>query len=198
MKNFVRNFNNFYFFTLNNTLNNYFTLNNFVLGILIILRVWGLNLMIVSDILSPDAILTSIKASSKKRVLQEISIAVQNLYGLNQSEVFLALQKREDLGPTGMGHGVAIPHARISSLKSIKGLFAKLIKPLDFGSMDSQNVDLLFVLIAPHESGANHLKALAKISRILRNKSTCEKLRSTVDKSALYSILTTESEIQAA
>lgn len=198
MKNFVRNFNNFYFFTLNNTLNNYFTLNNFVLGILIILRVWGLNLMIVSDILSPDAILTSIKASSKKRVLQEISIAVQNLYGLNQSEVFLALQKREDLGPTGMGHGVAIPHARISSLKSIKGLFAKLIKPLDFGSMDSQNVDLLFVLIAPHESGANHLKALAKISRILRNKSTCEKLRSTVDKSALYSILTTETEIQAA
>jgi PTS system nitrogen regulatory IIA component len=198
VKNFVRNFNNFYFFTLNNTLNNYFTLNNFVLGIQIILRVWGLNLMIVSDILSPDAILTSIKASSKKRVLQEISIAVQNLYGLNQSEVFLALQKREDLGPTGMGHGVAIPHARISSLKSIKGLFAKLIKPLDFGSMDSQNVDLLFVLIAPHESGANHLKALAKISRILRNKSTCEKLRSTVDKSALYSILTTETEIQAA
>ena len=198
MKNLVRNFNNFYFFTLNNTLNNYFTLNNFVLGIQIILRVWGLNLMIVSDILSPDAILTSIKASSKKRVLQEISIAVQNLYGLNQSEVFLALQKREDLGPTGMGHGVAIPHARISSLKSIKGLFAKLIKPLDFGSMDSQNVDLLFVLIAPHESGANHLKALAKISRILRNKSTCEKLRSTVDKSALYSILTTETEIQAA
>ena len=198
MKNLVRNFNNFYFFTLNNTLNNYFTLNNFVLGIQIILRVWGLNLMIVSDILSPDAILTSIKASSKKRVLQEISIAVQNLYGLNQSEVFLALQKREDLGPTGMGHGVAIPHARISSLKSIKGLFAKLIKPLDFGSMDSQNVDLLFVLIAPHESGANHLKALAKISRILRNKSTCEKLRSTVDKSALYSILTTDTEIQAA
>jgi PTS system nitrogen regulatory IIA component len=198
VKNLVRNFNNFYFFTLNNTLNNYFTLNNFVLGIQIILRVWGLNLMIVSDILSPDAILTSIKASSKKRVLQEISIAVQNLYGLNQSEVFLALQKREDLGPTGMGHGVAIPHARISSLKSIKGLFAKLIKPLDFGSMDSQNVDLLFVLIAPHESGANHLKALAKISRILRNKSTCEKLRSTVDKSALYSILTTETEIQAA
>ena len=169
-----------------------------MLGILVLFKVWGLILMIVSEILSPEAILTSIKASSKKRVLQEISIAVENFYGLNQSEVFLALQEREDLGPTGMGHGVAIPHARITSLKSIKGLFAKLIKPLDFGSMDSQNVDLIFVLIAPHESGANHLKALAKISRILRNKTTCEKLRSTVDKSALYSILTTDAEIQAA
>ena len=154
--------------------------------------------MIVSEILSPEAILTSINASSKKRVLQEISIAAENIYGLDQYKVFSALQEREDLGPTGMGHGVAIPHARISSLKSIKGLFAKLIKPLDFGSMDSQNVDLLFVLIAPHESGASHLKALAKVSRILRNKSTCEKLRSTVDKSALYSILTTDAEIQAA
>ena len=97
-----------------------------------------------------------------------------------------------------MCHGVAIRHARISSLNSIIGLFAKLMKPLDFGSMDSQNVDLIFVLIAPHESGASHLKALAKVSRILRNKSTCEKLRSTLDKSALYSILTTDEEIQAA
>ena len=110
----------------------------------------------------------------------------------------MALQEREKLGPTGMGHGVAIPHARINSISSIKGVFAKLINPLDFGSMDSQNVDLIFVLIAPHESGANHLKALAKVSRILRNKSTCEKLRSTIDKSALYSILTTDEEIQAA
>ena len=99
-----------------------------MLGILVLFKVWGLILMIVSEILSPEAILTSIKASSKKRVLQEISIAVENFYGLNQSEVFLALQEREDLGPTGMGHGVAIPHARITSLKSIKGLFAKLIK----------------------------------------------------------------------
>ena len=90
------------------------------------------------------------------------------------------------LGPNGSGKS------------TLMRIFAKLIKPLDFGSMDSQNVDLVFVLIAPHESGANHLKALAKVSRILRNKSTCEKLRSTVDKSALYSILTTDAEIQAA
>ena len=154
--------------------------------------------MIISEILSPDAIFTSIKASSKKRVLQEISVGISNIYGLEQTKVFLALQEREKLGSTGMGHGVAIPHARINSISSIKGVFAKLINPLDFGSMDSQNVDLIFVLIAPHESGANHLKALAKVSRILRNKSTCEKLRSTIDKSALYSILTTDEEIQAA
>ena len=154
--------------------------------------------MVISEILSPDAIFTSIKASSKKRVLQEMSVGISNIYGLEQTKVFLALQEREKLGPTGMGHGVAIPHARINSISSIKGVFAKLINPLDFGSMDSQNVDLIFVLIAPHESGANHLKALAKVSRILRNKSTCEKLRSTIDKSALYSILTTDEEIQAA
>ena len=154
--------------------------------------------MVISEILSPDAILTSIKASSKKRVLQEISVGISNIYGLEQTKVFLALQEREKLGSTGMGHGVAIPHARINSISSIKGVFAKLINPLDFGSMDSQNVDLIFVLIAPYESGANHLKALAKVSRILRNKSTCEKLRSTIDKSALYSILTTDEEIQAA
>ena len=154
--------------------------------------------MIISEILSPDAILTSIKASSKKRVLQEISVGISNIYGLEQTKVFLALQEREKLGSTGMGHGVAIPHARINSISSIKGVFAKLINPLDFGSMDSQNVDLIFVLIAPYESGANHLKALAKVSRILRNKSTCEKLRTTMDKSALYSILTTDQEVQAA
>ena len=154
--------------------------------------------MIISEILSPDAIFTSIKASSKKRVLQEISVGISNIYGLEQTKVFLALQEREKLGSTGMGHGVAIPHARINSISSIKGVFAKLINPLDFGSMDSQNVDLIFVLIAPYESGANHLKALAKVSRILRDKSTCEKLRSTIDKSALYSILTTDEEIQAA
>ena len=154
--------------------------------------------MVISEILSPDAIFTSIKASSKKRVLQEMSVGISNIYGLEQTKVFLALQEREKLGPTGMGHGVAIPHARINSISSIKGVFAKLINPLDFGSMDSQNVDLIFVLIAPYESGANHLKALAKVSRILRNKSTCEKLRSTIDKSALYSILTTDEEIQAA
>ena len=123
--------------------------------------------MFISEILTSKAILTSVKASSKKRVLQEISVGISNVYGLNQSEVFLALQERENLGPTGMGHGVAIPHARISSLNSIIGLFAKLIKPIDFGSMDSQNVDLIFVLIAPHESGANHLKALAKVSSCL-------------------------------
>ena len=154
--------------------------------------------MFISEILSPEAVLTSVKASSKKRVLQEISCCISNTYDLNQSDVFYALQERENLGPTGMGHGVAIPHARVNSVNSIKGLFAKLIKPIDFGSMDSQNVDLIFVLIAPHESGANHLKALAKVSRILRNKSTCEKLRSTLDKSALFSILTTDKEIQAA
>ena len=154
--------------------------------------------MILSDILVPEAVLPSMRASSKKRFLQEISISIANIYHLEQLELLSALQERESLGPTGMGHGVAIPHAKINSIKSVHGLFARLIKPLDFGAMDSQSVDLVFVLIAPYESGANHLKALAKVSRLLRDRSTCEKLRSTIDKSALFSILTTETEIQAA
>ena len=124
--------------------------------------------MIVSEILSPEAILTSINASSKKRVLQEISIAVENFYGLNQSEVFSALQEREDLGPTGMGHGVAIPHARIRSLKSIKGLFAKLIKPLDFGSMDSQNDNVVPSMWDQDVNRGNPPEGFKKINKMNR------------------------------
>ncbi|MDG2355004.1 MAG: PTS sugar transporter subunit IIA [Paracoccaceae bacterium] len=154
--------------------------------------------MVLSDILVPEAVVPCMRASSKKRLLQELSIIIANIYHLEQLELLSALQDRESLGPTGMGHGVAIPHAKINSIESVHGLFARLIKPLDFGAMDSQSVDLVFVLIAPYESGANHLKALAKVSRLLRNRSTCEKLRSTIDKSALFSILTTETEIQAA
>ena len=154
--------------------------------------------MLLSDLLVPEAILPCIKASSKKRLLQEISVGIANVYGLAQLEVLSALQERESLGPTGMGHGVAIPHAKINSIKSVQGLFARLSKPIAFGAVDKQNVDLVFVLIAPYESGANHLKALAKVSRLLRNTFTCEKLRSTVDKSALFSILTTDTDIQVA
>ena len=154
--------------------------------------------MILADILIPEAVVPCMRAASKKRLLQELSISITNVYHLKQLEVLSALQERESLGPTGMGHGVAIPHAKINSIQSVHGLFARLTKPLDFGAMDGQSVDLIFVLIAPYESGANHLKALAKVSRLLRNRSTCEKLRSTMDKSALFSILTTETEIQAA
>ena len=154
--------------------------------------------MVLSDILVPEAVLPCMRAASKKRLLQELSISIANIYNLEQLELLSALQERESLGPTGMGHGVAIPHAKINSVESVHGLFARLTKPLDFGAMDSQSVDLVFVLIAPYESGANHLKALAKVSRLLRSSATCEKLRSTIDKSALFSILTSEAEIQAA
>ncbi len=154
--------------------------------------------MVLSDILVPEAVLPCIRTASKKRLLQELSVNIASVYNLDQLAILSALQERESLGPTGMGHGVAIPHARINSIESILGLFARLSKPVDFGAMDSQSVDLIFVLIAPYESGASHLKALAKVSRLLRSRSTCEKLRSTEDKSALFSILTTETEIQAA
>ena len=101
--------------------------------------------MVLSDLLVPEAILPSIKAPSKKRLLQEISFGAANVYGLDQLEVLSALQDRESLGSTGMGHGVAIPHAKISSIKSVQGYFAKLAKPIDFGAVDNQNVDLVFV-----------------------------------------------------
>ena len=165
-------------------------------------KVWGIQKwtvkMILSDILIPEAVLPCIRTGSKKRLLQELSVNIANVYDLDQSEVFSALQDRESLGSTGMGHGVAIPHARINSIESILGFFARLAKPIDFDAADSQCVDLVFVLIAPYESGASHLKALAKVSRLLRNRSICEKLRSTIDKSALFSILTTDAETQAA
>jgi PTS system nitrogen regulatory IIA component len=117
---------------------------------------------------------------------------------VNPETIVTALQDREQLGPTGMGNGIAIPHARIDNISSIKGMFIRIEKPINFDSMDKQKVDLIFSILAPVDSGVEHLKALAKVSRLLRDQNICSKLRSTADITALHSILTQDWDIKAA
>ncbi|MCL4128616.1 UNVERIFIED_CONTAM: hypothetical protein GTU68_014631 [Idotea baltica] len=119
-------------------------------------------------------------------------------FGLDQSKVVEALLDREGLGPTGVGHGVALPHARLPDVNHVCGLFIRIKKPLDFDSVDRQPVDLAFALFAPENAGVEHLKALALVSRTLRDESICAKLRANEDTSTIYTILTEASAAQAA
>ncbi len=150
------------------------------------------------DILSSDATLASLNISSKKRLLQEIAQVAEKVYDLPSKDVFNAMQERELLGPTGMGNGVAIPHARIAGTDTVKGLFLKLEKPIEYEAVDQQPVDMVFALLAPKGAGAEHLKALARVSRLLRNPDICQKLRSSDDASVLFTILTADQASQAA
>ena len=149
-------------------------------------------------ILSAKSIITNLNVDSKKNLFQEISIQTSTLFGLDQKEVFSALSEREALGPTGMGDGMAIPHARVSKVEAVKGLFVRLEKPILFEAVDGMPVDLIFVLLAPLGTSGDHLKSLARVSRLLRNESTRHKLRSNHDPSVIYSILTEENEEKAA
>jgi len=154
--------------------------------------------MELHDILLPEAVLAGAKVTSKKRALQDASILAQDLYQLPSIEILAALQERENLGPTGMGRGVAIPHARLPQIDRVCGIFLRLDTPVDFDSVDRRPVDLVFVLFAPKGAVADHLKALALVSRTLRDESICAKLRSTNDPSALFSILTENLNAKAA
>jgi PTS system nitrogen regulatory IIA component len=146
--------------------------------------------MELSEIIRADAVRAPVKATSKKRLLQDLADLAETVYGLPAATVNKALMEREALGPTGVGRGVAIPHARFAGVKNVVGLFVRLEKPVDFESIDRQPVDLVFALFAPEAAGADHLKALARVSRTLRSDAVCAKLRSTLDPSALYAILT--------
>ncbi len=146
--------------------------------------------MVLSEILGADAIRSVTKSGSKKRLLQDIAGIASTVYGLDSERAFDALQERESLGPTGVGEGVAIPHARIEGLDSVVGVFFRLETPLDYDSVDRMPVDLVFALFAPVESGVDHLKALALVSRLLRDPAARAKLRANDDASILYAILT--------
>lgn len=154
--------------------------------------------MDLSDILSADAVRAFPKPTSKKRLVQEISGFCAQLYDLDEQILFEKMQERELLGSTGMGRGVAIPHARLPGLESVHGAFFALEAAVDFEAVDRQPVDLVFVLLAPENAGADHLKALAKVSRVFRDEQTRAKLRSTHDPSALFAILTEPAASQAA
>ncbi len=154
--------------------------------------------MQISTILKPEAVKVLSAVSSKKRLFQDIGELAQSVYGLNSSATVDALMERESLGPTGVGHGVALPHARLPELDDVAGVFVMLEKPIDFGSVDRQPVDIAFSLFAPETAGVEHLKALALVSRTLRDSSICTKLRANPEPATLYTILTETRSPQAA
>jgi len=148
--------------------------------------------------LLPEAIIADSKAGSKKRVLQDAANRASEIYDLPAGKLLAALQARELLGPTGMGNGVAIPHARLPEIQHVSGVFMHLESPVNFDAVDRKPVDLVFVLFAPEGAVTDHLKSLARVSRTLRNDATCQKLRSTRDEAAIYSILLENERSQAA
>jgi PTS system nitrogen regulatory IIA component len=154
--------------------------------------------MQLSEILTPGAVRSLGQLTSKKRLFQELAELAQAEYGLNASEVLDALQERESLGPTGVGQGVALPHARLHGLNKVVGIFLRLEKPMDFDAVDRQPVDLIFALLAPETSGVDHLKALALVSRTLRDTDLRAKLRANDDANALHAVLSAAQGIKAA
>ena len=154
--------------------------------------------MTIHDILPATGIKVIAAASSKKRLFHDLGDMAGTYFGVDQTAVVEALLDRENLGPTGVGHGVALPHARLTGLTQVCGLFIRLKKPLDFDSVDRQPVDLVFALFAPEQAGVEHLKALALVSRTLRDENVCTKLRANEDPSTIYTILTEDNEAQAA
>jgi PTS system nitrogen regulatory IIA component len=154
--------------------------------------------MQLSAILKAGAVKTISSCTSKKRLFHDLGELAEACYGLPATTVIDALIEREGLGPTGVGQGVALPHARLADVHEVCGLFLRLEKPLNFDSVDRQPVDLVFALIAPENAGVDHLKALALVSRTLRDTSVCAKLRANSDPSTLYTILTEVQSSQAA
>jgi len=151
-----------------------------------------------AKLLKPEAVKVLTVASSKKRLLHEIGDLVSGVYGLNTGIVVEALLARENLGPTGVGNGVALPHAHIEGLESVVGAFVLLDRPVDFDSVDRQPVDIAFALFAPLNAGVEHLKALALVSRTLREASIRAKLRSNPDPTTIFAILSETQNSQAA
>ncbi|MEG6508300.1 PTS IIA-like nitrogen regulatory protein PtsN [Methyloligella sp. 2.7D] len=154
--------------------------------------------MELGDLISPEAVSPSLKVKNKKQLLQELSAHAAKLTGLEERDIFDTLLQRERLSSTGLGEGLAIPHGKIAGLRHIIGIFAHLAVPIDFDAADGRPVDLVFLLLAPEGAGADHLKALARVSRLLRDRHALEKLRGSKDRNALYAILTEEAASDAA
>jgi nitrogen PTS system EIIA component len=154
--------------------------------------------MPLSDLLALDAVVPALKVNSKKQALQELSARAAALTGLGERAIFDILLQRERLGSTGVGNGIAIPHGKLVKLPRLFGLFARLERPIEFEAIDGQPVDLIFVLLAPEAAGADHLRALSRIARILRDSLVVHKLRATRDAAALHAILCDEPTSHAA
>lgn len=154
--------------------------------------------MDLTTLLSPDDIRVFPGVTSKKRLFQEIGEMVEARFDLPRGTTFDALQERESLGPTGVGNGIALPHARLNGLDHVSACFLRLERPLDFGSPDRLPVDLVFSLFAPEDAGVDHLKALALVSRTMRDPALCVKLRANEDPATLYALLTNRPTPRAA
>ena len=153
--------------------------------------------MEIADLLLPRGVVPQLRVNNKKQALQEIARRAAALTGAPERRIYEVLAERERLGSTGIGRGVAIPHGKLAELARLFGLFVRLERPIEFGAIDDQRVDLLFVLLAPAE-GREHLRGLARVSRLLRDSATCQKLRGTDNADALYALLTDRSETHAA
>ncbi|PSC04065.1 PTS IIA-like nitrogen-regulatory protein PtsN [Alsobacter soli] len=154
--------------------------------------------MPLSDFLTPEAVIPALRANNKKQALQELAEKASALSGLPERDLFETLLQRERLGSTGIGHGIAIPHGKLAKAPKLFGLFARIEKPIDFEALDGEPVDLVFLLVAPEAAGADHLKALARVARVLREPSVTSKLRSASDAAAIYAILTQTTTSNAA
>jgi nitrogen PTS system EIIA component len=154
--------------------------------------------MEVTDLLDPSGVIPNLRVTSKRQALQELARRAATLIGEDEHKVFESLWEREQLGSTGIGNGTAVPHGRIPGFKRMLTMFARLEKPIEFDAIDSQPVDLIFLLLTPADAGADHLKALARIARLLRNRAMCAKLRGTESTDAIYALLTDRAASHAA
>jgi PTS system nitrogen regulatory IIA component len=146
--------------------------------------------MPLTDLVAPNAIIPVLKVNGKKQAIQELAARAAKLTGQSERLIFETLTQREKLGSTGVGNGIAIPHGKLAKLDRLFGLFARLDRGIDFEALDGQPVDLIFLLLAPEGAGADHLKALARVARLLREPEVVAKLRDTRDADAIYAVLT--------
>ncbi len=154
--------------------------------------------MELSSIIAQDGVFANLKPNSKKQLLQELAAAGAAHIGLDERTIFDVLLQREKLGSTGVGNGVAIPHGKLPQIPHIFGILARLQKPIAFDAMDEQPVDIVFMLLAPEGSGADHLKALSRIARVLRDQSTLTQIRNTDDAESIHNLLTSLEKANAA
>ena len=146
--------------------------------------------MPLTDLVAQQAVIPALKVNNKKQAIQELAARAAQLIGLGEREILEVLQQREKLGSTGIGNGIAIPHGKLAKLERLFGLFARLERPIDFEALDGQPVDLVFLLLAPEAAGADHLKALARVARLMRTPDTAKMLRESRDAEAIYAVLT--------
>lgn len=153
--------------------------------------------MDIAELITPRSVVAQLRVGNKKAALQELARRAAAITGIQEREIYDVLLERERLGSTGIGTGIGIPHGKLPSLDRLCGVFARLERAIPFEAVDDQPVDLIFLLLAPEDAGADHLKALALVSRLLRDRAVCEKLRGTDNPDALYALLT-EAAAQAA